>query len=63
MNREVLTARETAEVLGIHYQVVIEHLARGDLVGVKRGNRWYIRRTAVDDFLDPSWRPATRDTA
>ncbi len=50
----VLNPHEVAEELGRNYETILAMLVRGDLAGVKRGRRWYVRRSAVDDFLDPS---------
>jgi excisionase family DNA binding protein len=49
----VLTPREVADATGIPYESVLDHLGAGELRGVKRGSRWYIREEAVDEFLSP----------
>lgn len=50
----VLTAREVAEELGVHYQTLRSYIIDGQLQAVKRGNRWFIRRSWVDEFLAPT---------
>lgn len=47
----VLSAKQVAEVLGVHYETVLERIHDGSLRAVKRGGRFYIRRQALEDFL------------
>jgi excisionase family DNA binding protein len=49
----VLSPHEVAEQLRKSYETVVRYLRRGELRGVKRGNCWYIRASAVEDFLRP----------
>lgn len=49
----VITAHEAAEEIGVAYCTVLDYLRSGVLVGVKRGNRWYVRRSRLDQFLEP----------
>lgn len=58
MSDEVLTAHQVAELLGIHYQTLRKYIQRGELRAVKRGNRIYIRRSWVEEFLTPEGAPA-----
>lgn len=49
----VLSLHEVADLVGRHYLTVRRWLAADPqlLRGTKRGNRWYIRRSAVEEFL------------
>jgi excisionase family DNA binding protein len=49
----ILTTREVAELLKIYYETVLDYIHTGELAAVKRGNRYYIRQSAVDAFLTP----------
>ena len=49
----MLSPHEVAVELRVNYETVLGYLHRGLLKGVKRGSRFYIRRSAVDAFLDP----------
>ncbi|MFC5996900.1 helix-turn-helix domain-containing protein [Pseudonocardia hispaniensis] len=49
----VLNPREVARELGVHYETVLRYIQTGQLVGVKRGSRYFVRRSAVDAFLRP----------
>ncbi len=49
----VLTAHETAELLGVHYQTVRRYILAGELKAAQHGRRWFIRRSWVDEFLAP----------
>lgn len=54
MSRDpVLTIYDVAAETGRHYRTVREWLVADPplLRGTKRGNRWYIRRSALDEFL------------
>lgn len=50
----VHTAHEVAEQLGVHYQTLRKYILAGELKAVKRGNRWFIRRSWVEAFLAPT---------
>jgi excisionase family DNA binding protein len=50
----VLTPHEVAEILRCNYETVLRHVRAGTLQGAKRGNRVYIRQSAVDAFLAAS---------
>ena len=50
----VHTAHEVADELGIHYQTLRKHMLSGRMQAVKRGNRWFIRRSWVEAFLAPA---------
>lgn len=54
----VLNAHEVAEELGVHYKTVLKYIRAGELRVAKRGNRLFIRRSWVEEFLAP-----TRDAA
>jgi excisionase family DNA binding protein len=47
----VLNPHQVADILGCNYETVLRHLRGRTLDGVKRGNLWYIRQSAVDRFL------------
>jgi excisionase family DNA binding protein len=49
---EVLTAREVAEYLRLHYQTVIDLLERGEIKGIKAGRQWRVTRRAVVEYLE-----------
>lgn len=49
----VLSAHEVAAELRRTYPIVCCYLRSGALAGVKRGGRWYVRRSALDAFLSP----------
>jgi excisionase family DNA binding protein len=49
----VLTPHEVADELRVNYETLLDYLHDGRLRGVKRGRRWFIRRSAVDEFLTP----------
>lgn len=50
----VLSVYEVAAETGRHYRTVLGWLTADPqlLRGVKRGRRWYIRRSALTEFLD-----------
>jgi len=50
----VLTAHQVADELGVHYQTVRGYILRGELRAAKRGNRWFIRRSWLEEFLAPT---------
>lgn len=54
----VLSPHDIAAELNVPYERVLTHLRLGELRGVKRGRHWYVRRSALDEFLDPD-RPDT----
>jgi excisionase family DNA binding protein len=49
----VLTIREAAEELRRNYKTVLRLVKTGELAAVKRGGRYYVRRSAIDTFLTP----------
>lgn len=54
----VLTAHQVADVLGEHYKTVLRHIREGRLRASKQGNRLFIRRSWLDEFLDDQAAPA-----
>jgi excisionase family DNA binding protein len=50
---EVLNTRQVVELLGVDRKTLERYLHTGQLRAVKHGNRWFIRRSAVEDFLTP----------
>lgn len=50
---DVLSPHEVAAELRKNYETVLRLIKRGDLRAVKRGGRIYIRRSAVEAFLNP----------
>lgn len=50
---QVLNADQVAEILDVHPRTLTRYLRTGELKGAKHGNRWFIRRSAVDAFLEP----------
>lgn len=49
----VLDPHEVAAELRRTYPTVLTYLRSGELRGVKRGSRWYVRRSALNEFLKP----------
>jgi excisionase family DNA binding protein len=49
----VLTAHQVADLLQIHYKTLLRHVREGRLQASKQGNRLFIRRSAVEEFLTP----------
>lgn len=48
---EVLTDRQLADIMKVHWKT-IQHLARlGDIRGQKIGKKWRFHRDAVRDYL------------
>jgi len=56
----VLSPREVAGQLGVSLETVRRHLRSGELPAAKHGRRYFILRSAVQDFLRPT---NTRDVA
>lgn len=50
----VLTLHEVAAEIGVHYQTARDYVLAGELKAAKRGNRWFIRRSWVEEFLSPT---------
>ena len=50
----VYTAHQVAAELGVHYQTLRKYILAGQLKAAKRGNRWFIRRSWVEEFLAPT---------
>lgn len=50
----VLTAHQVAEEIGVHYQTLRKYILGGQLKAAKRGNRWFIRRSWLEEFLTPT---------
>lgn len=62
MTDAVLSVREVAQIVDRNYYTVRNWLVADPQVlrGTKRGGRWYIRRSAVKEFLDgPAEHPTT----
>lgn len=55
----VLSAHEIADELHVHYETALGYIRAGHIPGVKRGKRWYVRRSALDAFLEPDTSRAT----
>jgi excisionase family DNA binding protein len=47
----VLTAHEVASEIRVHYQTLLGYIRRGELKAAKRGNRLFIRRSWLEEFL------------
>lgn len=50
----VITAQQAADEVGVHYQTLRRYVLSGELKAVKRGNRWFIRRSWLEAFLTPT---------
>lgn len=48
----VLGVKETAALLGVHYNTVKNMIHRGDLTAVKVGRSWRIQREAIKAMLE-----------
>lgn len=53
----VLTVHDVADELGKSYRTVCRYIKAGELKATKRGNSVFIRRSWLEEFLDPT-RPA-----
>lgn len=49
---EVLGPVDVARILDVHVQTVRSLIKSRELRAVKRGNRYYIRRSWLEEFLD-----------
>ena len=47
----VLTVREVAELLGVSYRTVLRRIEDGSLRAVRRGGRFFVRQSWIDEFL------------
>lgn len=54
MTDPVLTCEEVARELGRTRKTVAEWCHRGDLKASKHGRSWYVRRSWLDEFLEPT---------
>ena len=48
----LLEPKEVSELLGIHLDTVRRYLREGKIKAIKLGNRWRIRESDLDKFLD-----------
>ena len=48
---EVMTTQELAEYIKMNEKTIIKMAQSGDLPGVKVGNKWRFRLSAIDDYL------------
>lgn len=53
MVEEVFTTNEVAKILKMSRQTISQLLHRGKLTGIKIGNRWRIRKSDIEDLLNP----------
>jgi excisionase family DNA binding protein len=51
----VLFIDEVAAELRVHPNTIRRHIKAHRLVATKQGNRWFIRRSAVDAFTAAGW--------
>ncbi|MFI2273848.1 MULTISPECIES: helix-turn-helix domain-containing protein [Catenuloplanes] len=58
----VLSARQTADYLGVDVAEVIAGLQEGELPGNRLGARWLIRKIALDAWLDSGSRRVAEPT-
>lgn len=54
MTDPVMTPKEVAAELRSSVKTVRRHITSGELKAVKRGNKIYIRRSWVEEFLTPT---------
>lgn len=55
----VLTTREVARQIGVHYETALAYIHAKEIVAVKRGRRYFTRQSAVDAFLEPEGETST----
>lgn len=51
MENKLLTAKEAAKYLGIHYVTILRYLESGELKGYKVGPRWRVKLEDLEAFL------------
>jgi excisionase family DNA binding protein len=56
----VLSLQDVASELHLSRRTLERYLRDSVIRGVKRGGRWYIRRSAVNAFLDPDVQDSVR---
>jgi excisionase family DNA binding protein len=54
---ELLTLREAADLLGIHWKTLETQARRGDIPATKIGNRWRFRTSVLDGWLASRFGP------
>lgn len=51
---DVLTPKQVARLMGVHYQTVLKWIDSGQLRARKLGERFFIRREWINEMLDSS---------
>ncbi|MFC1557936.1 helix-turn-helix domain-containing protein [candidate division KSB1 bacterium] len=52
MNENILTIRDTADYLKMSSATIYKLILTGDLPAAKVGNKWRIRRTRLEEWMD-----------
>jgi excisionase family DNA binding protein len=60
-DKDTITPREAARILGIHQRSVQRLLKRGELPGFRAGFHWRIRRAELEAYIKRQSNQARRD--
>lgn len=52
--REYVTIQEAADMLGVHYHTIRNHIIKGGIKAVKVGVQWRIKKTDLERYLHAS---------
>jgi len=55
----VLTPEEVAEILQLNQEHLVRLMRNGDFPGFRVKGTWRVKRSALQDVLDGTWRPET----
>lgn len=63
MNEDFLTAKQAADMFGIHVRTLYDWARKGTIPGVKLGGGWRFSKGILDKFLNDrmTWTKAPRD--
>lgn len=50
MENKSYNVKETAKILGIHHQTVLDRIHRQELFGYKEGNEWRVTEKAIEEY-------------
>ena len=60
---QLLTLREAADLLGIHWKTLEIQARRGEIPATKIGNRWRFRTSVLDQWLVSRFGPTRAEDA
>lgn len=60
---QLLTLREAADLLGIHWKTLEIKARRGEVPATKIGNRWRFRTSVLDQWLASRFGPTRAENA